>query len=244
MLGELFIVDGEERLKIGEVVDHAFLTRDKGTTTKAMMNRLERELDSRSTNKRLFDDMKKRSEEMQATLETIVEQGEEIIDQNETIIDQHEVNKDINEETQFIVENAQQNQSHQQTQQDYNSISNQVIEFVDQMDGSREWMDEDQKERFHDITKMTIRASNAEEMKDCLELVEGLYEEIPQLIDEDVQLKQNELKKCIHDNLPHILQNGGSLKMRTAMDLFDKISSISDWNHLGRIEQEILKMIE
>ena len=54
-------MDGEERLKIGEVKDHSFLTRDKGTTTKRVMNRLERELDSRSENKRQFEDMKKRS---------------------------------------------------------------------------------------------------------------------------------------------------------------------------------------
>jgi len=141
ILGELLVVDGEERLKIGEVVDHAFLTRDKGTTTKRMMNRLERELDSRSETKRQFEDMKKRSEEIQATLETIFEKEEEIINQGEE-------NKDINEETQFIVENAQnqQNQSHQQTKQEYNSISNQVIEMMDELEGLREWMEEDQKE--------------------------------------------------------------------------------------------------
>jgi len=43
MLGELLVMDGEERLKIGEVVDHAFLTRDKGTTTKALGHRLRKE---------------------------------------------------------------------------------------------------------------------------------------------------------------------------------------------------------
>jgi len=51
------------------------------------------------------------------------------------------------------------------------------------LEGLREWMEEDQKERFHNITKMMIRASNVEEMRDCLEFVEGLYEDIPQLID-------------------------------------------------------------
>ena len=102
------------------------------------------------------------------------------------ISSQLETIEDINEETQFIVENAQnqQNLSHQQTQQDYNSISNQVIEMMDELEGLREWMEEDQKERFQDITKMIMRASNVEEMRDCLELVEGLYEEIPQLIEE------------------------------------------------------------
>jgi len=179
LLGELLVVDGEERLKIGGVADHSFLTRDKGTTTKSMMNRLERELDSRSENNSKFEDMKKRSEEIQTTLETI-------IDQNEEIIEKEEENKDINEETQFIVENAQnhQNQSHQQTKQDYNSISNQVIEMMDELKGLKGWMEEDQKENFQDINKMIMRASNAEEMRDCLELVEGLCEEIPHLDEE------------------------------------------------------------
>jgi len=173
LLGELLVVDGEERLKIGEVVDHAFLSRDKGTTTKAMMNRLERELDSRSENKRQFDEMKKRSVEIQATLETIVGQNEEIIDEEGV--------------TQDLVENAQiqQYQSHQQTKQDYNFISDQVIEMMDELEGSKEWMEEDQKERFQNITKMTTRASNVEEMRDCLEFVEGLYEDIPHEIDEE-----------------------------------------------------------
>jgi len=89
-LGELLVVDGEERLKIGEVVDHAFLTRDKGTTTNAMMNRLERELDSRSETNRQFDEMRKRSDRIQSTLDEIIDQNDE--------------NKDINEETQFIIE--------------------------------------------------------------------------------------------------------------------------------------------
>jgi len=53
--------------------------------------------------------------------------------------------------------------------------------MMDELEGSREWMEEDHKERFHDINKMIMRASNVEEMKDCLKLVEGLYEEIPNL---------------------------------------------------------------
>jgi len=36
---------------------------------------------------------------------------------------------------------------------------------------------------------MMIRASNVEEMRDCLELVEGMYEEIPHAIDEERVLK-------------------------------------------------------
>jgi len=205
LLGELLVVDGEERLKIGEVVDHAFLTRDKGTTTKAMMNRLERELDSRSENKRQFDDMKKRSEEIQATLETIIEKEDEIIDEEGL--------------TQELVENAQtkQNQSHQQTQQEYNSISNQVIEMMDELEGLREWMEEDQKERFHDITKMIMKASNVEEMKDCLKLVEGLYEEIPHLIDEERVLElRREIEGLISDLYPHLMSLDPSIMLRVS----------------------------
>jgi len=203
MLGELLVVDGEERLKIGGVVDHAFLTRDKGTTTNAIMSRLERELDSRNETKRQFEDMKKRSEEMKSAIETIV-------DQNEEIIDEEGVTQDFLENVQ-----NQQNQSHQQTQQDYNSISNQVVEMMDKLEGMREWMEEDQRERFHDITKMMIRASNVKEMKDCLELVEGLYEEIPHLIDEERVLElREEIEKLISDLSPHLMSLDPSIMIR------------------------------
>jgi len=57
-----------------------------------------------------------------------------------------------------------------------------VIEMIDELKGMREWMEEDQKERFQDINKMIMRASNVE---DCLELVEGWYGKIPYLIDEE-----------------------------------------------------------
>jgi len=56
-------------------------------------------------------------------------------------------------------------------------------------------MEENQKDRLQDITKMMIRASNVEEMRDCLGLVEGLYEEIPQLIDEERVLELREEKE-------------------------------------------------
>jgi len=86
---------------------------------------------------------------------------EELFVQNEKIIYQNEEIKDINKETHFIVENVQnqQNQSHQQIKQEYNSSSNQVIEIMDKLEGLKEWMEEDQKERFHDITKMRIDLS-------------------------------------------------------------------------------------
>jgi len=232
LLGELLVVDGEERLKIGEVVDHSFLTGYKGTTTRAMMNRLERELDSRSENKRQFEHMKRRSDRMQATLETIVEKEDEIIDQNEE-------NKTINEETQYIVENAQnqQNQSHQQTQQDYNSISNQVIEMMDELEGMREWMEEDQKERFQDINKMIMRASNVEEMNDCLKLVEGLYEEIPHLIDEERVLElKGEIEKLISDLHPHLMSLDPSIMSR--------ISEIREKNGERRENYQLEGMVE
>jgi len=125
--------------------------------------------------------------------------------------------KEINEETQFIVENSQnqKKQSHQQTKQDYNSISNQVIEMMDGLEGLREWMDEDQKEKFHEITKMTTRASNVEEMRDCLELVEGLYEEIPQLIDEERVLElRGEIERLISDLHPHLMSLDPSIMTR------------------------------
>jgi len=128
-----------------------------------------------------------------------------------------EENKDINEETQFMVENAQtkQNQSHQQTKQDYNFISNQVIELMDELEGLREWMEEDQKERFHNITKMMIRASNVEEMRDCLKLVEGLYEEIPHLIDEERVLElRREIERLISDLCPHLMSLDPSIMTR------------------------------
>ena len=53
---------------------------------------------------------------------------------------QLETIEDIDKETQFIVENAQnqQNQTHQQTKQDYNSISNQLIEMMNELEGLRE----------------------------------------------------------------------------------------------------------
>jgi len=204
LLSELLVVDGEERLKIGKVVDHSFLTREKGTTTKRMMNRLERELESRNETKRQFDDMKKRSEEIKATLETIV--------------DEEGITQDLVENAHFMVIEAhnspyqipqyvQQNQVHQQTQQDYKSISNQVIEFVDELEGLKERMEEDQKERFHDITKMMIRASNVEEMRDCLKLVERLYEEFPHLNEEERVLELREdIKKLISDLIPHLMR--------------------------------------
>ena len=135
----------------------------------------------------------------------------------DTIIDQGEENKDINEETQFIVENAQvqQNQSHQQAQQDYNFISNQVIEMMDELEGLREWMEEDQKERFHSINKMIMRASNIEEMRDCLELVEGLYEEIPHLIDEERVLElREEIEGLISALIPHLMSLDPSIMTR------------------------------
>jgi len=126
LLGELLVVDGEERLKIGEVVDHAFLTRDKGTTIRAIMNRLERELDSRSVTKRQFDDMKKRSDRIESALETINEKEDKLLDEEGII--------------QELVKHAQnqQNLSHQQAQQEYNPISNQVIEMMDELEGLRE----------------------------------------------------------------------------------------------------------
>jgi len=69
-----------------------------------------------------------------------------------------EENKVINEETQFILENAQnqQHQSHQQIKQDYNSISNQVIDMMDELEGLREWMEEDQKEGFQTLKRFFV----------------------------------------------------------------------------------------
>jgi len=156
--------------------------------------------------------------QISSQLATIIEKEDEIIYQNEEIICQNEENKDINEETQFIVENAQnQQQSHQQIKQDYNSISNQVIEMMDELEGLREWMEEDQKERFHDITKMIMRASNVEEMRDCLELVEGLYEEIPHLIDEERVLElREEIEGLISDLCPHLMSLDPSIMLRVA----------------------------
>jgi len=148
--------------------------------------------------------------QISSQLETIQHQNEEIIYQNEE-------NKDINEETQFIVENAQnqQQESHQLTQQDYNSISNQVIEMMDELEGLREWMEENQKERLQDINKMMIRASNVEEMRDCLELVEGLYVEIPHLIDEERVLELREKIEGLMSALcPHLMNLDPSIMIR------------------------------
>jgi len=86
---------------------------------------------------------------------------------------------------------------------------------MDELEGMREWMEEDHKERFHDITKMMIRASNVEEMKDCLELVEGLYEEIPHLIDEERVLElRREIEKLISDLYPHLMRLDPSITLR------------------------------
>jgi len=152
-------------------------------------------------------------------LETIIDKEEEIINKEYEIINQNEEIIDQEEETQFIVENAQiqQNQSHQQTQQDYNSISNQVIEMMDELEGFREWMEEDQKERFQDINKMIMRASNVEEMRDCLKLVEGLFEEIPHLIDEERVLElRREIEKLISALHPHLMSLDPSIMLRVA----------------------------
>jgi len=155
--------------------------------------------------------------QISSQLEILQNQNEEIIEKEDELIDQGEENKDINEETQFIVENAQnqQQQSHQQAKQEYNSISNQAIEMMDELEGLREWMEEDQKERFHDINKMMIRASNVEERRDCLELVEGLYEEIPQLIDEERVLElRREIEGLISVLHPHLMSLDPSIGIR------------------------------
>jgi len=147
------------------------------------------------------------------------ERGELRLILRSQISSQLETIEDQNEETQFIVENAQnqQNQSHQQTKQDYNSISNQVIEMMDELEGLREWMEEDQKRRFQDINKMMIKASNVEEMRDCLKLVDGLYEEIPQLIDEERVLElRREIEELISALYPHLMSLDPSIMLRVS----------------------------
>jgi len=73
------------------------------------------------------------------------ERGEMKLILRSQISSQLETIEDINEETQFIGENAQnqQQQLNQQIKQDYNSISNQVIEMMDELEELREWMEED-----------------------------------------------------------------------------------------------------
>jgi len=86
---------------------------------------------------------------------------------------------------------------------------------MDELEGLREWMEEDQKERFHDINKMTTRASNVEEMNDCLKLVEGLCEEIPHLIDEERVLElRREIEGLISDLHPHLMSLDPSICSR------------------------------
>ena len=69
---------------------------------------------------------------------------------------------------------------------------------MDELEGLREWMEEDQKERFHNINKMMIRASNVEDMRYCLELIEGLYEE------RVLELRE-EIEKLISYLHPHLM---------------------------------------
>jgi len=73
------------------------------------------------------------------------ERGEMKLILRSQISSQLETIEDINEETQYIGENAQnqQQQLNQQIKQDYNSISNRVIEMMDELEELREWMEED-----------------------------------------------------------------------------------------------------
>jgi len=87
--------------------------------------------------------------------------------------------------------------------------------MMDELEGLKEWMEEEQKERFYDINKMMIRASNVEEMRDCLKLVEGLFEEIPHLIDEERVLElRREIEGLISDLIPHLLSLDPSITLR------------------------------
>ena len=175
--------------------------------------------------------------QISSQLGKIIEKEEEIFNQNEEIIDQNE--EIIDEETQFIVENArkQQNHSHQQTQQDYNSISNKVIEMMDELEGLKEWMEEDQKERFQDINKMMITL-NVEEMRDCLKLVEGLYEEIPRLIDEErVFQSRKEIEKLISDIYPHLMSLDSSIEIK-ASEILDEYIFLKVYDIYRRTDQE------
>ena len=70
--------------------------------------------------------------------------------------------------------------------------------MMDELEGLKEWMEEDQKERFQDINKMIMRASNIEEMRDCLELVEGLYQE-------KVFEMRGEIEGLISNLYPHLM---------------------------------------
>jgi len=111
--------------------------------------------------------------------------------------------------------------------------------MMDELEGLKEWMEEDQKERFHDITKKTTRASNVEEMKDCLELVEGLNEEIPHLIDEERVFElRGEIEELISNLCPHMMSLDPSMMIRVG-EMRKDSGERSEIHQLERMVEEL-----
>jgi serine/threonine protein kinase len=179
LLMKLLVVDGEERLNSEEVMNHAMMTREKGTTTRGMVSRMERMLDHQSQTPKMMKEIENHSNKIQDRLDeqlshlsTIEEQNEE---QSSRITDIKEQNEDIKEQNEEmeermvgLVDDKEEEErkgellkKEEEGWRENEKISKELNEILDKLDEAKnnELLRNDQEERYQELVLKMARST-------------------------------------------------------------------------------------